>query len=144
MDEPLVLRIFAEVSLIDQMLRLRLERALPDGMRLAHFMVLAHIERFGESNPLELATALKVTKGAITNTVHRLSTRGLVASRADPRDGRAKLIAVTAAGRAARRGAAAALTASFADFAASMPGKEIELALPFLSALRVLLGQSDH
>ena len=139
-QEPLIFRIFTEISLIDQTLRTRLERALPGGMRLAHFVVLNHLARLGECNPLELARAFRVTKGAMTNTLQRLDARGFVDIRPDPRDGRAKLVAITPAGRDARRAASKALTTHFGDVS-GIPSEEIELALPFLSALRVLLSQ---
>jgi len=142
-QEPLIFRIFTEVSLIDQTLRTRLERALPDGLRLAHFVALNHLVAIGESNPLELARAFRVTKGAMTNTIQRLDARGFVDIRPDPRDGRAKLVAITAAGRDARKAASKALAASFGEVSGTIPSEEIELALPFLSALRVLLGQGD-
>ena len=137
--EPLIFRIFSEISLIDQALKVRLERALPDGLRLPHFMVLNHLVEFGESNPLELARAFGVTKGAMTNTLQRLDARGYIDTRPDPRDGRAKLVAITSAGRTARKAAARTLNAQFGELPGAVSAEEMELALPFLSALRVLL-----
>lgn len=51
----------------------------------------------------ELARQSRVSQPTMTNLVHQLDASGFVRRVADPRDGRAQLIAITDAGRAARR-----------------------------------------
>lgn len=57
---------------------------------------------FGEDGvaPSQLADRIGMTRGAITKLADRLIDRGLVVRRADPQDGRAQTLALTARGRA--------------------------------------------
>ncbi len=138
--DPVVFRFFNEVGIIEQLARNRLERRLPHGLRLAQFSVLNRFVRLGgEWAPARLARAFQVTKGAMTNTVQRLEALGFVEVVPDPDDGRAKLVRITAAGRAAHRDAIAALGPDLATIEASFGAGGFADALPFLEAVRAHL-----
>ena len=141
--DPVLFTLFNEIGIIDQLARARLERALPDGLRAPHFIVLNHLVRLGDGkSPVALARAFQVTKGAITNTLQRLEARGLVALSADPDDGRAKRVTLTAAGRRMREQAIAQLGPAFADLGPVASPAEIEAALPFLRRIRAHLDRA--
>ena len=141
-QDPLVFSVFNEIGIIDQLATTQLERVLPDGMKISHFAVLNHFARLGgEESPVQLARAFQVTKGAITNTLQRLETRGLITIRPDPRDGRAKLVAITAAGLDQRDRAIKAVAPLMARLVAQIPEEDFAAALPFLQRLRAYLDE---
>ena len=64
--------------------RAQLKAALPKGMELSHFSVLNHFAHLGgEKTPAQLARIFHVTKGAMTNTLTRLSASGYIHIRPD-------------------------------------------------------------
>lgn len=135
--DPLLFAFFNEIGIIEQLARNRLERVLPDGLRLPHFVVLNHLVRLGDGRtPVELARAFQVTKGAMTNTLQRLEERGLVSLHPDALDGRAKRVRLTEAGRRMRAAAVEAVVPTFADIERVVPAAEIERALPLLQRIR--------
>jgi DNA-binding MarR family transcriptional regulator len=138
--------VFTEIGIISQLSQNALERALPDGLRMAHFNVLTHfVRRGGQSqNPTELAKAFQVTKGAMTNTLNRLSARGLVKISADPKDGRGKCVFITDAGRAMHGRALAAITPVMQQTLSTFGPAEFKAALPFLTRLRETLDSARN
>jgi DNA-binding MarR family transcriptional regulator len=73
------------------------------GLGEGDFDVLAALRRAGapyERAPGELADFTMVTTGAMTKRVDRLERAGLVTRRPSERDGRGRVVALTAAGRA--------------------------------------------
>lgn len=136
-DVRRVLRLLNEIAVIDQFARTRLQRVLPHDLSLSQFAVLNHFARLGGAwTPVSLASAFQVTKGAISNTLRKLETKGFIAVSPDPNDGRAKHVTLTAAGRAARADAVAAAGPPFADLADVLDQTDFEAALPLLVALR--------
>ena len=110
-DDPVIFTFFNEIGIIDQLAQNILERALPDGLKMSHFVVLNHFARLGGArSPQDLARAIQVTKGAMTNTLKRLESRGLVNVRPDPDDGRAKRVTLTDAGLHVRNEAIQAIS----------------------------------
>jgi DNA-binding MarR family transcriptional regulator len=68
------------------------------GLNAASFDVLATLRRSGEPyalSPSELIAWTMVTSGTMTNRLDRLETAGLVERRANPKDGRGSLVALT-------------------------------------------------
>ena len=64
-EDPPAFRLFTEIGIIEQLARNRLERGLPDGLKVSQFVVLNHLVRLGgEWSPARLANAFQVTKGA--------------------------------------------------------------------------------
>jgi DNA-binding MarR family transcriptional regulator len=131
-----------EIAIIEQLARNRFESLRPAGLRLAHFTLLNHLARVGDGRtPASIANALQLAKGAITNTLQRLETRGFVRVEPDASDGRAKRVWLTEAGRAARLDAVRQALGAFADLGAVLPE---ERALALLPDLRALRGQLDR
>lgn len=62
--------------------------------------VLLRLVLAGEGQPSALARRMGMTKGAISKLADRLKARGLVERRADPQDGRAQVLWLTAEGAA--------------------------------------------
>ncbi len=144
-EDPLVFSFFNEIGIIGQLSQTLLERSLPQGLKLSHFGVLNHFARLGgEKNPVELARAFQVTKGAMTNTLQRLEARGLVDIRPDPSDGRGKLVAITDKGLRVRNEAVRALAPAIRELAAEFDTKLFRDALPFLQELRAHLDQARN
>lgn len=140
LEDPITFTVFTEIKAIEQLAQLRLQRALPGDLQVAHFAVLNHFSRLGgEKSPAQLAKAFQVTKAAMTNTVNRLEKAGFVTVRADSRDGRRKLVSPTSEGLRARDAAAAAVAPIFADVAAAVGRDRLAQALPLLRDLRIHL-----
>lgn len=141
--DPLVFRLFNEIGIINQLSTKMFERALPRGMTQAQFTVLNHFVRLGhhERSPADLASAFQVTRPTMTSTLARMERAGLVAIRADPHDGRAKLVSVTDKGRKMRETCIVA-GAMFVPILNDLMSKaELEAILPPLTRLRVVLDE---
>lgn len=135
--EALAASLFSEVFIADQLARDLIGKTLPKGMQISHFSVLnllAHLNV--ERTPAELAEALHVTRGAMTNTLTRLEWAGYVHIRPDWDDARRKFVAISPAGRAARDAALAALTPRIADVVRDIGADRVRAALPVLRLLR--------
>ena len=88
-----------------------------------------------------MANAFQVTKGAITNTLQRLESRGLVTIKADPNDGRGKLVSLTAAGRRVRNTCIRNIGPLLNDLEKKLGKKNIKDALPLLQEVRQYLDE---
>jgi DNA-binding MarR family transcriptional regulator len=138
--EQRLLALFTEIGIIDQLGRAASEKALPGGMTMAQFGLLNHFVRLGGAwAPARLARAFQVTKQTMTSTLSRLEAAGFVEIRPDPADGRAKLVTLTAAGRAAHGEALRRLGPALALAADVLPCGLVEALLPGLQALRAAL-----
>ena len=139
-EDPLAFRLFTEIGIIEQLARNRLERSLPDGLKVPQFGVLNHLVRLGgEWSPVRLAKAFQVTKGAMTNTLQRLEKRGLVRVSPDPRDRRGKLVGITKAGRDMRVLCVQSISPLLADLSSELSEKDFAAALPILEKVRKYL-----
>ena len=139
-EDPRIFAFFNEIGIIAQLSQTLLERSLPEGLKMAHFVVLNHFARLGgDRSPAELAEAMQVTRGAMTNTIRRLETRGLVEVRPDPRDGRGKRLRPTDRGLTVRQAAIAAIAPRMSDLERHFGAAAFSTALPFLQELRVHL-----
>ena len=139
-EDPLAFRLFTEIGIIEQLARNRLERGLPDRLKVSQFVVLNHLVRLGgEWSPARLASAFQVTKGAMPNTLQRLEIRALVRIVADPRDGRAKLVTITDAGRDMRASCVASVSPFLADLSQALSDQDLAKALPVLEKIKKIL-----
>ena len=77
----------------------------------------------------------------MTSTLQRLEAKGFIRVSPDPKDGRAKRIAITAKGRRARVQAITAIADDLAAIESAIGARELEAALPFLVNLRAFLDQ---
>jgi DNA-binding MarR family transcriptional regulator len=109
---------FNEVGIIHQLASALFLKVLPDGVHIAHFAILNHMVRLGDDRtPVQLASAMQVTKPTMTHSLKVLESRGFVAIRADATDRRSKRVLLTAAGRRFRDDAIAAIEAGLAGIA---------------------------
>ena len=129
-----------EIGIIGQLASRLFERVMPPDLTLPQFGVLNHFVRLDRpSTAIRLASAFQVTKGAMANTLGHLERKGYVAIAPHPRDGRAKRVTITPAGRAARERAVAALGPSIAGLAEAVSPRDVEAALPTLARIRAHL-----
>ena len=136
-EDPVHFRLFNEIGIINQLAQTIFEGVMPDGMTLAQFTVLNRFVKLGGTNsPAELADAFQVTRGTMTSTLQKLEAKGLVAIKADPADGRAKLVSLTAAGRSMRNTCLRRLAPELAKIAALWPTAQVTALLEPLTALR--------
>ncbi len=142
---------FAPLQVLSRVDRLarhldRARRAAFDtsGMEPWEFDVLSALRRAGEPYELSPKTLLQqtlVSSGTMTNRVDRLTARGLVARRTDPRDGRGILVSLTAAGRTAVDAAIADLLTAERDILAGVSDAEQDQLAGLLR--RLILGLGD-
>jgi DNA-binding MarR family transcriptional regulator len=112
--------------------------AATGGLSHGLLSALATVTKKGPIRLAELAQIEMVSAPSITRVVAELETRGLVGRSADPDDGRAFLIQVTDAGRAAVADARAARTKVVAQLLTELTPTEvaaIEAALPGLERI---------
>ncbi len=139
-EELPAFRFFTEIGIIEQLAHNRLERGLPDGLKVSQFGVLNHLVRLGGKwSPARLASAFQVTKGAMTNTLQRLEKRGLVRIVADPRDGRGKLVGITETGQDMRARCVESVSPLFTDLSRELSDKDFASAMPVLEKIRKYL-----
>jgi DNA-binding MarR family transcriptional regulator len=94
---------FSEISMVDQLMRYKINRALPKGMELSQFMLLNYLATISEERrPSQLAKLFQLTRGAMTNTLSKLEGAGYVHMRPDWDDARRKCVVISASGRKAR------------------------------------------
>lgn len=136
----LAITLFGEILMVDQLARTRLTKALPKGMELSHFSVLNHLDRTNsERSPAQLAKTFHVTRGAMTNTLHKLELAGYVHIRPDWDDARRKMVAISPAGRQARDAALAGMEPLIRDIVEDLGDERVRSALPILRELRLRL-----
>ena len=137
--DPLAFELFNEIGIIDQLIGTMLTNALPQGMTKAQFTVLNHFVRLdvAEKSPADLASAFQVRRPTITSTLARMESAGLVAIRFNPRDGRAKLVSITAAGRDMRERCISALATVIPKIEPAITDAEMRALLPKLRKLRI-------
>ena len=140
----LAVTLFSEILTNEQLIRNRLSRVLPKGMKISHFSVLNHLAGASEErSPAQLAKSFHVTRGAMTNTLTKLEWAGYVHIRPDWDDARRKRVAISPAGRAARAVAVAAIAPMISQVVAELGDEKVRSALPVLRELRIKLGQRD-
>jgi DNA-binding MarR family transcriptional regulator len=137
-SDPIALQVLNEIGIIDRLARNRAARLLSPELNMSQFIVLNHFVGLGGNRSLmELARAMQVTKGAMTNTVARLRDKGLIAVKPDPRDGRGKIVSLTPAGRITRNRAVGRLGRGLAGLDAVLSAEELASTLGMLCRLRV-------
>lgn len=136
--DPPAFQLLNEVGIIDQLAQQRAEQLLAPELNMPQFIVLNHlVRRGGDSSQIELARAMQVTKGAMSNTVARLLDKGYIAVQADPADGRGKRIGLSPEGRQIRDQAVARLARGLTGMAELLPPSELDSTLATLRKLRV-------
>ena len=140
----LAVSLFSEILAVDQLARASVARVLPKGMELSHFSVLNHLANAGvERTPAQLAKTFHLTRGAMTNTLHKLEWAGWVHVRPDWDDARRKMVAISPSGLAARNAALAAIAPVIADVVTKVGEDKAKAVLPVLREMRLKLGQIE-
>ena len=98
----MTLLILREIAITADSSRRRLRETLPQGLGEAQFDVLSHLTFTTNRNetPSDLARSFHVTRPAMTQTLNRLRTAGLIELVPARQDGRVRYVRLTAAGRA--------------------------------------------
>ncbi len=136
-DDPAAFQLLNEVGIISQLSSRRAEQLLGPDLNLPQFTVLNHLTlRGGEQSLVQMANAIQVTKGAMTNTVARLQAKGLLDVQPDPADGRGKRVSLSPAGHAARRQAVAQLAGGLGQISSLLPADTLQATLQTLRTLR--------
>lgn len=142
-SDSLAVSLFSEILMVDQLARASVARAMPRGMELSHFSVLNQLARAGaERSPAQLARTFRLTRGAMTNTLHKLEWAGWVHIRPDWDDARRKMVSISPSGHAARDAALAAIAPIIAEVVANVGEDKVRTILPVLREMRVKLGES--
>ncbi len=146
--DPLAVSLFSEIFMADQLARNRISKALPKGMELSHFSVLNHLARTqSERTPAQLARTFHVTRGAMTNTLNKLSWAGHVHIRPDWDDARRKFVAISPSGQRALNAALDAVIPIVAEVVDQIGAERVRAALPVIREMRIRLdgdgGRSD-
>ncbi len=111
-EPPLSFRIVNWIGIIDQLASTEANRVLkPLGLGMAQFILLNHFSwRPDEARTVTMiARALQQSQPGVTKNVQKLVAKGWLEERSNGADGRSKLLALTAAGKARHRGAVTAL-----------------------------------
>lgn len=136
-DHPEV-QVFDEIALIEYGVRISITRSLPVGLTYPQYEVLNLLARRGDDlTPAVIAAALRMTPGAITNTLQRLEATRLITVEASGIDRRKKHVRLTSGGREAYARSMAAIRPKVEKLREGFTQKEFREALPFLRALRV-------
>ena len=138
-DRPDV-EVFSEIGVIEHHMRMGVSKQLPKGMTYAHFEVLLHLVRHGDGQtPAELAGAMLMSKGAMTNVLQKMAAQDQVCVLADVADRRKKRIRITRQGLDAYNDILKAIRWKTDALRSAFTETEFRDALPFLRALRVFL-----
>ena len=106
--------------------------------------MLNHLAHTGvERTPAQIAKTFHLTRGAMTNTLHKLERAGWVHIRPDWDDARRKLVAISPAGISARDAALAAIAPIIADVVSKVGEDRVRTALPVLREMRAKLSEAD-
>ncbi len=131
---------FNEIGIIAQLSTALFERTLPAGLNNSQFGVLNWFSRVdSQASPGRLASAFQVTAGAMTNTLKKLESKGLVKIEPDELSGRKKKVTITPAGEELRQQAIAAAAPLFEEFVERFPQEGIEGQIEELQKVREYL-----
>jgi DNA-binding MarR family transcriptional regulator len=137
-EEHVEVQVFDEISMIEYGTRAIVSRCLPVGLTYPQFELMNLIARRGDHlTPIQIAHALQMTPGAITNTLQRLEAMQLINVEPCEVDRRKKHVRLTPLGRQAYNRAMTAIRPRMEKLREGFTQKEFQEALPFLRALRV-------
>jgi DNA-binding MarR family transcriptional regulator len=111
-----------------------------DDVRPAHFTVFQHLPPSG-AHLTELADAALLTKQSMGYLVDELEARGYVERASDPADRRAKLVRLTARGRAVEESVRGVIRKIEDEWARGLGEENYHMLVRLLRALIALLGE---
>jgi DNA-binding MarR family transcriptional regulator len=139
-DAAAMFRFLNEIGIIAQLSGAAFEKVMPATMTLSQFTVLNHLTRLGGNRtPLQIANAMQVTKGTMTNTLGHLERAGWIAIRPDENDGRSKRVDITESGRAAHGDAVKSLTPELVWLCGVVTPTQVRKTTPLLETMRKAL-----
>ncbi len=142
-QQAAIFQFFTEIDIIKQLSSALFNKTLPDGLHVSHFAVISHLVRMGDGKtPLEIASAMQVTKATMTHTLNVLQKRNLIEVRANPSDGRSKQVFLTPAGQQFFSKAIGMVTAAYQPILAKCDVPQLLATLPALQALRKILDEN--
>lgn len=131
---------FNEVAIVYQLASTLFSQNLPDGVHVSHFAILNHMVRMGDGRtPLQLASALQVTKATMSHSLHILEDRGFIVITPHPDDGRSKIVNLTERGKVFRGQAIAQIEAVLDPLSHTLDLEAMAAALPTLRSVRAIL-----
>ncbi|WP_431896574.1 MarR family winged helix-turn-helix transcriptional regulator [Micromonospora haikouensis] len=110
------------------------------GLSLRDHIVLSALHKTADLTQVELGQALGMDKTTLTAEIDRLERMELVSRRVNPRDRRARIIAITPKGDAARAAIAAGAEAREADAVRPIPAAEVA---QLRRALYLIIGSAE-
>jgi len=137
---PLAFRIVNWIGIIDQLTSTEANRLLkPLGLGLPQFVLLNHFShRPDEAHTVsDIARALQQPQPGVTKTVQKLVDKGWLGERANGSDGRSKLLALTAAGKAKHRASVSALMPVLSRAFADWPARDQQTLFTLLDRLKL-------
>lgn len=138
-----IMAFFRNISIIEQLSRARLERALPDDMQPSHFGVLSHLSNTQKKeSPAELAATFQVARPSMTNTLNKLLKKDYIVIESDPKDGRGKLVSITEKGRTAFIAAISAVAPLYENTINTLGIDTFESLLPGLNKIRTFMDEN--
>ena len=141
----MVFTLFNEIGIVAQLSGNQFERVLPDGLTRSQFTILNWLCRVDDqATPGRLARALEVTRGAMTNSVKKLKSKGLVTVTPDETSGRQKIVRLTEKGRTIRNQSIAATHPLLVQMSEDLGVGQIKKILPFLQQIRVYLDERRY
>ena len=141
-DVAAMFRFLNEIGIIAQLSGAAFEKVMPGTMTLSQFTVLNHLTRLGGNRtPLQIANAMQVTKGTMTNTLGHLERAGWIAIRPDEKDGRSKRVDITESGRAAHGDAVKSVAPELVWLCGVLNPTQVRKTTPLLEAMRMALDQ---
>lgn len=136
-SDPPHLEVLYELGAAEHALRAAVEARLPAPMSFTHFEVLRDFLRFGDgAAPAEIASRLRITRGAATHLLQRMEALGWIRLAGDDRDGRRKQVFMTPEGAGLARAAAAALRPGTDQLKIDLNNNYLREGLAFLRDLR--------
>jgi len=134
-----------EISIIAQLSIAVFEQSLPAGLNNSQFSVLNWFSRVDtQASPGRLAAAFQVTAGAMTNTLKKLESKGLVKIEPDEFSGRKKKVTITLKGEKLQKKAVNSAAPLFQELAENCPLENIEIQVGQLQKVREYLDQRRY
>lgn len=116
---------------------------LPEGITVAQYSVLRVISEAKCTVTItNLANLMTVSQPTMSSTVRKLEVKGLVDIRPTPKDGRAKHVVLTEAGRNTRRACDQSVTPVVDIISAAISPEQWDSVIPFLDKLNEALDSS--
>lgn len=111
-------------------------RRLTDvGESMLLWQVVSHLSRAGECNQRELADAIAQHPAGVSRVLEELEERGFAVRQRDPKDRRAHVVALTAAGRRFREKLAPAVECGMQEALAGLSSAELRTLKQLLSKI---------